>query len=74
MVECWHDNPERRPRFAEIYHRLQGWQVLSPAQSSALNNHRVGAGGSSHSGRYDTFLFDNLFSTMNYAYYITAHI
>ncbi len=53
MVECWHENADRRPSFAEIHHRLQGWQVLSPVQSAQHPSNR--AGSSSHSGRYEIF-------------------
>lgn len=38
MVECWHETPSRRPRFAEIHARLQTWSVVSsPAHSSTTH-------------------------------------
>ncbi|PAV84686.1 hypothetical protein WR25_02240 [Diploscapter pachys] len=44
MVECWHEHPERRPTFGELYGRLQTWSMHSPAH--ALNR----PSSSSHSG------------------------
>lgn len=42
MVECWHDNPDRRPSFSEIHRRLQQWGSMSPPPR--------GTSSSSHSG------------------------
>lgn len=62
MVECWHEDPSRRPKFSEIHGRLQTWSMMaSPAHSSALTGgvlyQSAGAppptrstGGSTHSG------------------------
>ncbi|CAJ0581577.1 unnamed protein product, partial [Mesorhabditis spiculigera] len=47
MVECWTENPERRPTFAEIRPRLEGWTMNSPAHS--LLQHRAPST-STHSG------------------------
>ncbi|CAB3404440.1 unnamed protein product [Caenorhabditis bovis] len=47
MVECWHENVERRPTFSEIRSRLQAWSLASPAHS-ILQQHNNRAG--SHSG------------------------
>lgn len=36
MMECWHETPSRRPRFAELYARLQTWSIVStPAHSAS---------------------------------------
>ncbi|CAI2339659.1 unnamed protein product [Caenorhabditis sp. 36 PRJEB53466] len=47
MVECWHENIDRRPTFSEIRSRLQSWSLASPAHS-ILQQHNNRAG--SHSG------------------------
>ncbi|XP_076353151.1 inactive tyrosine-protein kinase transmembrane receptor ROR1-like isoform X1 [Tachypleus tridentatus] len=44
MVECWHENPSRRPSFKELYARLCSWQTmhtqaLSVAQSGNGSHH-----------------------------------
>ncbi|CAJ0958672.1 unnamed protein product, partial [Mesorhabditis belari] len=39
MVECWTENPDRRPTFAEIRPRLEAWTMNSPAHS--LLQHRA---------------------------------
>ncbi|EGT58784.1 hypothetical protein CAEBREN_08755 [Caenorhabditis brenneri] len=50
MVECWHENIERRPTFSEIRSRLQSWSLASPAHSilQQQQQHQNRAG--SHSG------------------------
>ncbi|VIO93928.1 Uncharacterized protein BM_BM1888 [Brugia malayi] len=47
MVECWHEHPERRPTFSELYSRLQTWSLTSPSQS--VLSHQQNHPGSSHS-------------------------
>lgn len=37
MVECWHETPSRRPRFAELHARLQTWSVVSSPAHSTVN-------------------------------------
>lgn len=37
MVECWHETPARRPRFAELHARLQTWSVVSSPAHSTVN-------------------------------------
>ncbi|CAI5440660.1 unnamed protein product [Caenorhabditis angaria] len=55
MVECWHENTERRPTFSEIRSRLQSWSLASPAHSilqQQQHNTRAGShSGSSGAGR-----------------------
>uniref|UniRef100_A0A8R1DYF1 receptor protein-tyrosine kinase n=1 Tax=Caenorhabditis japonica TaxID=281687 RepID=A0A8R1DYF1_CAEJA len=53
MVECWHENTERRPTFSEIRSRLQSWSLASPAHSlMQQHNNRAGShSGSSGAGR-----------------------
>lgn len=44
MMECWHELPSRRPRFAELYARLQTWSVNStPATQSVATTGLTGA-------------------------------
>lgn len=41
IVECWSEVPSRRPRFAEIFNRLQTWSVVSsPVPSSVTPTSR----------------------------------
>ncbi|VDK72310.1 unnamed protein product [Litomosoides sigmodontis] len=47
MVECWHEHPERRPTFSELYSRLQTWLLASPSQP--VLSHQQNHPGSSHS-------------------------
>ncbi|CAD36478.1 Tyrosine-protein kinase receptor cam-1 [Caenorhabditis elegans] len=56
MVECWHENIERRPTFSEIRSRLQSWSLASPAHSILQqHNNRAGShSGSSGAGRPPT--------------------
>ncbi|KAF1764766.1 hypothetical protein GCK72_004716 [Caenorhabditis remanei] len=49
MVECWHENIERRPSFSEIRSRLQSWSLASPAHSILQQQHHGNRAGS-HSG------------------------
>ncbi|CAD6195795.1 unnamed protein product [Caenorhabditis auriculariae] len=50
MVECWHENVDRRPTFSEMHSRLQSWVLASPAHS--LMQNRAGShSGSSGAGR-----------------------
>jgi len=47
MVECWHENADRRPTFTELFNRLQTWTVLSPAasmQNRASSTHSGSSG------------------------------
>lgn len=49
MVECWHENIERRPTFSEIRSRLQSWSLASPAHSILQQQQHQNRAGS-HSG------------------------
>ncbi|CAP37288.2 Protein CBR-CAM-1 [Caenorhabditis briggsae] len=50
MVECWHENIERRPTFSEIRSRLQSWSLASPAHSILHQQHQQQNRAGSHSG------------------------
>lgn len=58
MVECWHENPGRRPTFREIHARLRAWKTevlmlnphwsLSQSQSAHSGSHQSSTSGPSH--------------------------
>ena len=64
MIECWHEIPQRRPRFTEIHSRLRSWEDLlykpnvsagpaapmSASQSTSVNTHHSGSQHSSGTG------------------------
>ncbi|GMS84258.1 hypothetical protein PENTCL1PPCAC_6433, partial [Pristionchus entomophagus] len=43
MVECWHDNGDRRPSFSEIHRRLQQWGSMSPAPRGTSSSSQSGS-------------------------------
>jgi hypothetical protein len=59
MVECWHENADRRPNFSELYSRLQTWTVISPAASLLSHVAANNRASSTHSGLSDSFSYRN---------------
>lgn len=51
MIECWHEQPARRPTFREIHGRLRTWQAMPDITAGHLASHhsQYSAGGSQHS-------------------------